>query len=548
MFKVPNFAAYGRVFFFQKVTLLLATNFDQVIDCSILLHVSPAWRDGCTVVCATVEMGSEEVRASPAATRFAKMEITNPEVMRVTHAHRAFQRFASALRPGTKDDFYDKSFVGQKISSFWSHSWHGDYRLKVLTLLILHNGRASILICCFTALTTMMLFSLDVLPGWVRNPDQEHVLYSTWAVGGGFISTAMTFLFWRSQRFVFLDRICINQQDDVLKKESIYSLGGIIRQSQEMLVLWDSTWSDRLWCQFEFAAFLSKRSDKQALAIRPTFLGPCSCVLFVGITILIMPIITMPVGDAHVSFSGFIGMIPVGLIAGYFIVAALRGYFRMVEALKEKMRSFSFDNSKSACCDIDHVFDGHPIMCDRQIVKECVSIWFGSQEAFEDYVRSKVIENVATQLETRVFTRSWSLSVTIPFMWAACDESATWLRIGDYEHAISRFVVGFVTWFLFGPILIDSFLFLAKTFSRKPTSIVCEILKNLTVLLLAMIFFGASMGSALMWAFFPWGGEMQRLAFFVAFWSLLAIGHLVMKRHVSLKNALNSGIRVNNTV
>ena len=479
------------------------------------------------------------------ASRFAGMEIINPEVMRVTHAHRAFQRFASALRPGTKDDFYAKSFVGEKISSFWSHSWHGDYRLKALTLLILHNGRASFLIGCFTALTMTILFSLDVLPGLVRNPDQEHVLYSTWAVGGGFISTVMTFLFWRSQRFVFLDRICINQQDDVLKKESIYSLGGIIRQSQEMLVLWDSTWSDRLWCQFEFAAFMSKRTDKQVLAIRPTFLGPCSCVLFVGISVTMVPFSTLPAGNARYPYWG---VLFAGLISVYFMVAALRGYFRMVEALKEKMHSFSFDNSKSACCDVNHEVDGCSILCDRQIVKECVSIWFGSQEAFEDYIRTKVIENVASQLETRVFTRSWSLSVTIPLMWAACDYSATWLRIGDYEHAISRLGIGFVTWFLSGPILIDSFLFFAKTFCQKPTSIVCEILKNLAVLLLAMAFLSTVVGSVLLWLVAPWGSDMQRLGVFGAFWSLLAIGHLVMKGHVSLKNALNGGIRTNNTL
>ena len=479
------------------------------------------------------------------ASQFAGMEITNPEVMRVTHAHGAFQRFAAALRPGTKDDFYDKSFVGQKISSFWSHSWHGDHRKKILTLLLLHNGRASFLMGCFTALTMTILFSLDVLRGLVRNPDQEHVLYSTWAVGGGFISTAMTFLFWRSKRLVFLDRICINQHDDTLKKDSIYSLGGIIRQSQEMLVLWDSTWSDRLWCQFEFAAFMSKRTDKQVLAIRPTFLGPCSCVLFVGITILMVPMTTLPVGDAQAHIS-FLGVLPVGLIAGYFIVAALRGYFRMVEALKQKMHSFRFESSRAACCDMDHICNGCPILCDRQIVKECLSIWFGNEEAFEDYVRSTVAENLATELEDRVFTRSWSLSVTIPFMWIACDYSATWLRIGDYEHAISRLGIGFVTWFLSGPILIDSFLFLAKTFCQKPTSITCEILKNLAVLLLAMAVLIANIGSVLAWAVVPWGSDMQRLGVFGAFWCLLTIGHLLMQGHVSRKNALNGGIRTGN--
>ena len=34
------------------------------------------------------------------------------------------------LRPGTSEDLYQKSFASQKISSFWSHSWHGNHRMN----------------------------------------------------------------------------------------------------------------------------------------------------------------------------------------------------------------------------------------------------------------------------------------------------------------------------------------------------------------------------------------------------------------------------------
>ena len=492
--------------------------------------------------CAAAEMEREEVLISPTATQFAKMEITNSEVMRVTRAHQAFQRFAGPLRPKNFDDFYRDSFVSKRISSFWSHSWHGDYRKKVLTLLLIHNGRAAVAVGCFTAMTMMVLFSFGVLPGWVRNPDLNYLLWSTWASGGGFMATTMTFLFWRSQRLVFLDRICINQHDDTLKKDSIYSLGGIIRQSQEMLVLWDSTWSDRLWCQFEFAAFLSKKAGEQVLLIAPTFLGPCSCVLFIGISIFMVPMTTLPVGNAPFSLL-LVGL--VGLVSAYFIVAALRGYFRTVDALKEKISSFNFDNSRSACCDIDHISRGRKIMCDRQIVNECVSIWFGNQETFEDYVRSKVLENVRTQLETRVFTRSWSLSVTTPLLWFACDLSATRFRVGEYELAIVFILLGFVSWFLCGPILIDSSTYLARRFSGKPTSMACEVMKNMAVLMLLMMVLCAISGTmsfVIVVNKINWGSHLQRFGVFTAFWSVIAVSHLSMKFIVSRRRAGSDGI------
>ena len=470
------------------------------------------------------------------ALQFARMEITRPEVLRVTRAHKAFQSFASALRPGSQEDLYERSFVSPKISSFWSHSWHGHHGMKILTLLMLHNGRASILIGCFTALTTMMLFSLGVLPGSLGQPSR-----SSWALAGGFTATTMTFLFWRSQKLVFLDRICINQHDDTLKRDSIYSLGGIIRQSQEMLVLWDSTWSDRLWCQFEFSAFLNKRTDKQVLMIRPTFLGPCSCVLFIGISVLVIPVTALPEGTARMPF---IGVLLLALISLYFMVAALRGFFRMVDTLREKMQSFTFDHSKSTCCDMDHVIDGDTIMCDRQIVKECVSIWFGNQEAFEDYVRSKVLENVATQLETQVFTQSWSLSVTMPFLWATFDLVANLVAAGKHEAAMARFLVGFVVWFICGPILIDSLVSITQRFSQK--AVACDFLKNLAASLMVMAVFFAITCSVFLSVTFPYGIRLQRAGAFTAFWLMIAVCHLLLKDNFLSRRA-SGGVHRNYT-
>ena len=477
---------------------------------------------------------------SQIANRFARRAIVRPEVLRVTRAYQAFQRFAEALRPG-QGDFYEKSFESKKISSFWSHSWHGNHRIKIITLLMVHNGRASVVIGTFTALAMMVLSSLGVLPGWFRDLRGEEVLVLIWAKGGGFIVTVMTLLIWRSQRQVFLDRICINQYDEDLKTASIYSLGGILARSQEMLVLWDSTWSERLWCQYEFAAFLSNRTQEQVLVIRPTFLGPCSCIFFMGTLTIFVLLTAWPQHDNALTL--FVGFQIFLLICGYLIAAALRSYFRMVQELKEKMRSFSFDHSKSACCDLDHTVDGKAIICDREIVKEVVSIWFGDQEAFEDYVRTKVTDNVASELD-EVFTRSWSLSVTIPVIWTYLDWFAGFMAAGKDENAMSILLEGFVLWFFSAPIVVDFSTYLTQRFSRKSTFFLGEIMKNLGVLLLAMLSLSLCFGSLILSRNLPLESILQRTGVFVVFWLFIAAGHFLMKRIVSRhKRGLIGGIQ-----
>ena len=54
-----------------------------------------------------------------------------------------------------------------------------------------------------------------------------------------------------------------------------------------MMILWDPSWSQRLWCLFELAAFLkSKRSSGQELVIRPTIIGTVSIGCFLFFTVV----------------------------------------------------------------------------------------------------------------------------------------------------------------------------------------------------------------------------------------------------------------------
>ena len=86
-------------------------------------------------------------------------------------------------------------------------------------------------------------------------------------------------LAWQPQQLVFFDRVCISQSDPELQREALISLGGILKNSDQMQVLWDSSWAWRLWCAFESAAFLHSRPpvEKTNIRIRPTILGVTLC-------------------------------------------------------------------------------------------------------------------------------------------------------------------------------------------------------------------------------------------------------------------------------
>ena len=437
------------------------------------------------------------------AKSIAEMEVTNPEILRVTRAFAAFQNFAAALRGGCDGDLYHKSRKSHKIYTFWSHSWHGGQWKKILTLLTFYNSFAALLGGFFVAILMMSLFGFDLLPGLERG--LWDVPFSTWCVPSGFLVTTLVMLLWRSQNNIFLDRICISQQDSDLKAQAIFSLAGLLKKSEVMLILWDPTWTERLWCLFELAAFLKSKkvaSGKQALIVRPIFFGPISIAIFVFCCAVCIPLTTAPLSDPTFGLVFSIGpALLVGFVVAYPTVLTLRNYFQNLDIMKQQLLKISFDATKSACCDQNHQSpSGQPILCDRKVVKECVNIWFGSQEAFEQHVRSEVLEMLTLSLQERVFTMTWVLAVTSPFMWTFMDLSASFLRHPEtrlWAHpSVILLIEGLIFWLLGFPSAKDLLLMFCRVARAKHQNLYLEILKNLLVI------FACAFILAILFAFF----------------------------------------------
>ena len=210
--------------------------------------------------------------------------------------------------------------------------------------------------------------------------------YSCWSLWAGFLVTSLAMILWRPQSRVFLDRICISQTDVALKTQAIFSLAGLLKKSDSMLILWDPSWTERLWCLFELAAFLQSKKDlKKELIIRPTFLGPVHIAVFLTCVAGMIPLTMAPMDVNSGPTSLVVPSIFVcasGFAAFYVAMSTLRRYFRDLDIMKQQLLSISFDTARSSCCDTNHVGEsGAPVFCDRRIVKECVNVWFGSEEA-----------------------------------------------------------------------------------------------------------------------------------------------------------------------
>ena len=417
----------------------------------------------------------------------ARMEVINPEVLRVTPAFQAFQQFGAALRPQQRGSFYHKSRESHKISTFWSHSWRGGHWRKLLTLVIFYNGAAAVSLGFLASLLVMLLFLFGLLPGLERPFGHLQVKWSCWSLCSGCIVTSLVTIFWRPQTEVFLDRICISQVGN-LKGQAIFSLAGMLQKSDKLLILWDLTWTERLWCLFELAAFLqSKKTQNKTLIIRPIFLGPVSMVLFLAMFVAMLPGILV----SHQSLGAIaIPIAPISLAGSYPCVSTLRKYFRDLDTMRQQLLSISFSTAHCSCCALGHVGpSGEATPCDRKILKECVKIWFGSEQAFEDTVRSEILEIMNHDLNEKVFSTPWLLGVTAPSMWLFLDISSSWASISSISdwkiwdgHPAAVLLEGLAIWLLAGPATKELVLCFCRMMRARPRSLFLEVLKNIMTL------------------------------------------------------------------
>lgn len=82
------------------------------------------------------------------------------------------------------------------------------------------------------------------------------------------------------------------------------------------------------------------------------------------------------------------------------------------------------------------------MICDRVVVKECIKIWFGNQEAFETCLHSEVLDTLSSKLRYGFFTKKYCLAMTMPILWAFMDISASWAAHAWWDFSVEWLLAG----------------------------------------------------------------------------------------------------------
>ncbi|CAE7945316.1 UGT80B1 [Symbiodinium sp. KB8] len=407
---------------------------------------------------------------------------TRDEILRATPAGEVLKCLGRSLRQD-EGEYYHKSVPSTRISSFYSHSWHGPTWAKILTLMLLNNGSAAVLLSLASVLLVGLLYGLGALPpfplGWGC------------VVVGAFVYY-LALAFWHRRHLVFVDRICISQSDEQLKGEALISLGAFLKCSDSMLVLWDPSYVGRLWCIFELAGFLHSRQRgmKPQLMIRPTVLGIAVHLILaqLNITNFAASFFFDLVGAGMEFWIGhFVGATAVMLV----VIHIGRGYARQVAKVHDDMAVFSLGNLKSFCCSVDHrdPISGESMPCDRKIIIECICTWFGSVHNFEDRVRSEVLQNLIDQLSNEVFSFWQAAVLSAPVFWRYTDLAFQWMLVGDASRTVHNFMRGFTYWLAMSSTLVLIYIRMVYWTRRKRSCLLLDLLTSYLVVLVGAAYF-----------------------------------------------------------
>mmetsp|Transcript_54731 Transcript_54731/g.127720 ORF Transcript_54731/g.127720 Transcript_54731/m.127720 type:complete len:544 (-) Transcript_54731:149-1780(-) len=198
-------------------------------------------------------------------------------------------------------DVYDSTWKVDKIDTFISHSWSGGRWGKTLAVCFEFNLGLAVKASCF-AYVAVSVGLLQYAGGFGTVTALETLGGTPWLLALAVdVPVAIFFLVYFfghlltcSGRSLWLDKICIDQTSVVQKEVAIDSLPHFVQRSSKMLVLWDDTYFQRLWCNLEIALFMKDKVCTKSLRLVPLWLPPwllTSIVLEWALSRFVLPIL-----------------------------------------------------------------------------------------------------------------------------------------------------------------------------------------------------------------------------------------------------------------
>lgn len=288
----------------------------------------------------------------------------------------------------------------ERLHDFVSHDWRTDRWRKHMSLLVHYNSGAA-MVASMTAVSLRLLLAAFTESGWwhdepkfaacmrnftVGGQDFEvHVGYGADFVASGIVTFWFFFVFWQNirswvfrcqPRFAFVDKFCIHQTDDDLKREGILSLAGFLQSSDRLVVLWSSRYFSRLWCSYELATWAYFGRDfSRTVDFVPVQLGMglVAVAMITSAVAFFSTAVCLIAPDQHPDLVFNLAIVVLAAIAT--VVANF--ILKSLHKLPLQLKHFSLQNSQCFCCTNNHTHPetGANLPCDRALIYSTLARW-----------------------------------------------------------------------------------------------------------------------------------------------------------------------------
>lgn len=203
----------------------------------------------------------------------------SPDLLRATTTRAALRHNGEILRqqPCTAE-LYNLSSVADHLDTFVSHNWSTSRWNKFLVLVVHFNAKPAFLCWLMTVVTMFIVQALGYAPllSVQTFGQMQHVGLGCTVCGA--IVWFMTIFRWHDATrwlgfkgpSLFLDKACVHQTDEALKRRGIEHIAAFLYFSWSMLICYSELYLHKLWTVYEVSSFMLLHPGGK-VDVRPEF-------------------------------------------------------------------------------------------------------------------------------------------------------------------------------------------------------------------------------------------------------------------------------------
>ncbi|CAJ1399707.1 unnamed protein product [Effrenium voratum] len=386
-------------------------------------------------------------------------------------------------RVEAQEDPFHRSRHVEELDVFVSHTWASGGWSKWLSLLMQSGCNCALSGWLLGNVAAAAMSYADLLPLPLRlSPStdafSEVCALGPWSMILGFLGTALGFLLSPylprcKSDMCFIDAACVSQSDEALMTRGIRGIGGFLRVSKELRIVWTDLYLSRLWCVFELATF-KKINPDGTVVMAPIFLETTVVLFYISnLCAASVQMVLRAGGSTRVLFA-----LPIISLPFLVLVHRLRRSFVQKHKLFSQFQQFELD---SARCVSDS---------DCEFIYATIDQLYGSKEAFVSYVRGSLREELLGPMTRSVLPETYTLLIMSPFVSLHLDLSVALSKQGAPFAVVLLYLVAalVIGGFLIIRISINVMILLCDRFAKPAHgSVIVDYLQTLFIFLAVLL-------------------------------------------------------------